>query len=364
MQRILFVLLAFCIASQGHAVVRLKDIASLRGAHDSQLVGYGLVVGLQGTGDTLRNTPFTEQSIQAMLGQMGINVNGTALRNRNVAAVLVTADMPPDMTVGARMDVTVSALGDAPSLQGGTLLMTQLPGADGTVYATAQGAIAVTGFDAAGQAQSVSQGVPTAGRVANGAIVERASPYWPYELPLSLILRNPDYATAVRIVDVINAFAEQRYRRRAAVEVDARTIKLAQPPSVSLARFMAEIGELLVEPDTVARVVMDARTGTVVIGQDVQISTVAITHGTLTIKITETPKVSQPAPRSKGTTTVVPGTSIDVSQDGGPVAVVGGSSLRDLVNGLNRIGAKPDGIMAILQAIKSAGALQADLVAQ
>ena len=364
MLRVLALILVVCAASRCDAEVRLKDIASLRGSHDSQLVGYGLVVGLQGTGDTLRNTPFTDQSIQAMRGRMGLNVNGTTLRNRNVAAVMVTADMPPDMTVGARMDVTVSALGDAPSLQGGTLLMTQLPGIDGTVYAMAQGAVAVTGFDAAGQAQTVSQGVPTAGRVPNGAIVERTPPYAPFALPLSLILRNPDYATAVRVVDVVNDFAQRRYRRRAAAEVDARSIELFQPPSVSIARFMAEIGELLVEPDTVARVVMDARTGTVVIGQDVQISTVAITHGTLTVRITETPTVSQPAARSNGKTKVTPNTNIDVLQEGGPVAVVRGSSLRDLVNGLNRIGAKPDGIMAILQAIKSAGALQADLVAQ
>ncbi len=364
MRRLILTLILCAFAGQGLAAVRIKDITSLRGARDNQLIGYGLVVGLQGTGDTLRNVPFTEQAIQSMLDRMGLNVRGSQLRNRNVAAVIVTADLPVGMDAGSRLDVTVSALGDAPSLMGGTLLLTQLSGADGQVYASAQGAVSVTGFEAAGQAEVLSQGVPTAARISNGAIIERTVPAPPDELRLILELKNPDYNTAVRIVDEINAYSKQRFGRRSAFEVDGRTVELFHPPSISVTRYMAEIGELSVEPDTVARVVLDARTGTVVIGQDVQISTVAVTHGTLSVRVSETPVVSQPAPRSQGQTVETPRTQIDVEQQGGRIAIVGGASLRTLVNGLNRIGVKPSGIIAILQAIKTAGALQADLIVQ
>ncbi len=364
MRRLILTLIFCAFAGHGLASVRIKDITSLRGAHDNQLIGYGLVVGLQGTGDTLRNVPFTEQAIQSMLDHMGLNVRGSQLRNRNVAAVIVTADLPAGMDIGSRLDVTVSALGDAPSLMGGTLLLTQMSGADGQSYASAQGAVSVTGFDVAGQAETLSQGVPTAGRIPNGAIIERSVPAPPDELRLILELRNPDFNTAVRIVDAINGFSQQRYRRRSAFEMDGRNVELFRPANVSVTRFMAEIGELAVEPDTVARVVLDSRTGTVVIGQDVQISTVAVTHGTLSVRVTETPTVSQPQPRSQGQTVVEPRTQIDVEQPGGQVAIVSGASLRVLVNGLNRIGVKPSAIIAILQAIKTAGALQADLVVQ
>lgn len=364
MRGVIAVLLLWALTVPGSAAVRIKDITSLRGMRDNQLVGYGLVVGLQGTGDTLRNVPFTEQALQSMLNRMGLNMSGTALRNRNVAAVIVTADLPPDMDVGSRLDVTVSALGDAPSLLGGTLILTQLAATDGSVYATAQGAVSVTGFDAAGQAETLSQGVPTAGRIANGAIIERPSPGIGNVDRLVLDLRNPDYATAIRIVDAVNSFSQAQYHRRTAYEIGGRSVGLVRPQSISFPRFIAQIGELLVEPDTTARVVLDARTGTVVIGQDVQISTVAVTHGTLTVRVTESPTVSQPLPRSKGQTTVVPNTMIQAAQEGGQVQVVGGSSLRGLVNGLNRLGVKPSGIIAILQSIKAAGALQADLVVQ
>lgn len=353
--------LAFGVAS---AAVRIKDVTSLRGARDNQLIGYGLVVGLQSTGDTLRNVPFTEQAIQSMLDRMGLNMRGSSLRNRNVAAVIVTADFPSGLDIGQRLDVTVSALGDSTSLMGGTLLMTQLSGPDGQVYASAQGAVSVTGFEAAGQAEVVSQGVPTAGRIANGAIVEASAPPPVDELRMVLQLRNPDYTTAVRIIDAINAYSQKAYRKAFAFERDNRSVELFRPANLSVTRMMSEIGELLIEPDTAARVVIDARTGTVVIGQDVQISTVAVTHGTLNVRITETPQVSQPTPFSKGETKTTPRTSIDVNEPGGQVAVVAGASLRALVTGLNRLGVKPTGIIAILQAIKSAGALQADLVVQ
>jgi len=276
----------------------------------------------------------------------------------------VTADFPLGMDVGLRFDVTVSALGDATSLMGGTLLVTQLSGTDGQFYATAQGAVSVTGFDATGQAETLSQGVPTAGRISNGAIVEVASPPPLDELRMFLELRNPDYTTAMRIIDAINRYSRCQYHRAFAFERDGRTVELFRPPYLTVTRLMSEIGELMVEPDTAARVVIDARTGTVVIGQDVQISTVAVTHGTLNVRISETPQVSQPNPLSQGKTVTTPRTQIDVNQTGGQVAVVSGASLRSLVTGLNRLGVKPSGIIAILQAIKSAGALQADLVVQ
>ena len=364
MRTLLVLLLATLMAASASAAVRIKDIALLRGQRDYQLIGYGLVVGLQGTGDTLRNIPFTEQSIQSMIDRFGINSRGTSLRNRNVAAVVVTADLATGADVGERIEVTVSAIGDATSLLGGTLLITQLGGPDGQTIATAQGAVSVTGFDVQGQAEVVSQGVPTTGRISNGAIVETSAPPPIDELRMMLELRNPDYTTAVRMIDAINQYSRGAFKRAIAFERDSRSIELLRPSNISQTRLMAQIGELMIEPDTAARVVIDARTGTVVIGQDVQISTVAVTHGTLNVKISEAPQVSQPAPLSQGKTTVTPRTQIDVEQAGGQVAVISGSSLRALVAGLNRLGVKPSGIIAILQAIKSAGALQADLIAQ
>jgi flagellar P-ring protein precursor FlgI len=355
-------LLANLVGAQ--AAVRIKDVTSLRGARDAQLIGYGLVIGLQGTGDSLRNAPFTDQALQSMLDRMGLAMRGNSLRNKNVAAVIVTADLPLGVDSGQRLDVTVSSLGDATSLMGGTLLLTQLAGADGQLRASAQGALTVTGFDTSGQAENVSQGVPTAGRIPNGAIVERPIDGPLDELRMFLELRNPDYATAMRIIDAINAFSRRAYRRAIAFERDARSVELFRPADVSAPRLMAEIGNILIDPDTAARVVIDSRTGTVVIGQDVQISTVAVTHGTLNVRITETPQVLQPAPLSDGKTVVTPKTQVSVNESGGQVAVVSGSSLRALVAGLNRLGVKPSGVIAILQAIKSAGALQADLVVQ
>ena len=358
-------LCAFLLCAPASAAVRIKDIISVKGVRDNQLVGYGLVVGLQGTGDTLQNAPFTGQSLQAMMDRMGVNVRGTTMRTRNVAAVMVTADLPAFSGRGSRMDVTVSSLGDAASLMGGTLLLTTLSGADGQVYAMAQGAISVTGFAAQGQGETLTQGVPTAGHVPNGATVEREIvTQLGDETPISFELRNPDFNTAVRVADAINAYAWAKYRRRAAHEQSSTSVALTKPPGVGATHFIAEIGELLVEPDTPARVVVDARTGTVVIGQDVQISPVAVTQGSLTVRITETPQVSQPNPRSQGKTAVTPQTNIEATQSGGSVAMLSGHSLKGLVRGLNQVGLKPQGIIAILQAIKAAGALQADIVIQ
>ena len=357
--------MAFAIAAPASAAVRIKDIASIEGIRDNQLVGYGLVFGLEGTGDTLRNAPFTEQAMQSMLDRLGVNVRGTALRSRNVAAVMVTADLPPFMNRGQRIDITVSSMGDATSLMGGTLVLTPMSGADGRVHAVAQGEVAVSGVAAVGQAETLNQGVPTVGRIPNGATIELPNPNRPGDIgPMALDLKNPDFATAIRIVDAINAYSLRRWGLRTARERDFRSVSLTLPPHTGTTRYVAEIGSLLVEPDTEARVIIDARTGTIVIGQDVQISTVAVTHGTLTVRVTETPEVSQPAPFSRGKTVVVPRTDAGVNEKGGQLRVVGGTTLRKLVGGLNQIGLKPSGIIAILQAIKSAGALQADLVTQ
>jgi flagellar P-ring protein precursor FlgI len=345
--------------------VRIKDIASIEGVRENQLVGYGLVVGLQGTGDTLRNAAFSEQSLQSMLERLGVNVRDSALRTRNIAAVIATAELPAFAGAGSRIDVNVASLGDASSLQGGTLIITQLAGADGEVYAVAQGPIAVTGYSAAGMAESVQKGTPTAGRIPNGALIER-------ELQtnldglgaLTFKLRNPDFRTAIRITDAINSYSRRRYGAAVAEERDYRTVALIKPRGMSAARFIAEIEGLPVRPDAPARVVIDERSGTVVMGADVRISTVAITHGNLSIRVSEAPVASQPAPFSDGETVVLPRTMVDASESGGNLAIIGGTDLQTLVRGLNQIGLKPTGVIAIVQAMKTAGALQADLVVQ
>ena len=374
MTRLPLALILVLSAAGAQAAVRIKDIADIRGLRENQIVGYGLVIGLNGTGDTLRNAPFTEQSLQSMLDNMGVNVRNdnasptarpTTLRTRNVAAVMVTADLPPSISTGERMDVTVSSLGDATSLLGGTLVMTPLRAADGAVYAVAQGAVTVAGYSVQGQAQSVSMGTPTAGRIPNGALVEREVQGSLHEMEfLVLELKNPDFVTATRILDAINRYAGGRYRAQIAFERDYRTIVLSKPRHVGPVRFLAEIGELSVEPDTPARVVINERTGTVVIGRDVRISTVAVTHGNLSVRITELPVVSQPAPFSQGKTVVVPQTVIEANEAGAQVAILSGVDLQRLVRGLNQIGLKPSGIIAILQAIKTAGALQAEVIVQ
>ena len=365
MRRFLLAAALLLLAADALASARIKDITSIRGVRENQLIGYGLVIGLAGSGDTLRNSPFTEQSLQSMLNHLGVNVRDAALRTRNVAAVMVTAELPAFIGRGSRIDVTVSSLGDAKSLLGGTLLMTQLQGADGQVYAVAQGGISVSGFAAEGEAESVSKGVATTGRIPNGALVEQVLPGdFENAGPIVLELRNPDFGTVIAIAGAINDYTSAQYGMQAAREENSRQVTLFKPTAISAARFVAEIGELRVTPDTPARVVIDERTGTVVIGDNVQISPVAVTHGTLTVRISETPIVSQPGPFSEGDTAVVPRTEVNVDEPEGSLAIVQGADLQMLVRGLNQIGLKPTGIMAILQAIKTAGALQADLVLQ
>jgi len=344
---------------------RIKNIVTVQGVRPNQLVGYGLVIGLNGTGDSLRNSPFTEQSLQAMLDRMGVNIRKQNTRTRNSAAVIVTAELPAFVQTGTSIDVTVSSLGDATSLLGGTLIMTPLYGADNLVYGVAQGPVTVSGYQITGAAQTVTQNVPTSGRIPNGALIEREAPGQFLDVEyIGLELRNPDFSTAVRVADAINAYGLDRFGVQLARAADLRSIAVRRPPAITPARLMAEIGELAVEPDVPARVVVDERTGTIVIGRDVQISTVAVSHGNLTVTVTETPQVSQPLPFSEGQTVVTPETDISTYEQSGVLRIIRGTSLHVLVRGLNRMGLKPQGIIAVLQAIKTSGALQADLVVQ
>lgn len=366
MKRILaIVLMALIGAPDALATSRIKDVADVQGIRDNQLVGYGLVIGLAGTGDTMKNAPFTEQSARSMLQRLGVGVPPGSIRSRNIAAVVVTAKLPPFVNVGERIDVTVSSLGDSTSLSGGTLVMTPLSAADGRAYVVAQGAVSVTGFAAAGQAQTVSQGTPTGGRIANGGLIERelAADFNSVE-ELSLKLRNPDFATAAAMADVINGYAQVKFGEAIADAVDFRTVSVKRPKDVSASRLMAAVGNLDIEVETPARVVIDEKTGTIVIGNDVKVSPVAVAHGNITIRVTDATTIVQPAPQSDGQTAEEKSTDIKVEQADSKVAVLKGPSLERLVYGLNRMGLKPPGIIAILQAIKTAGALQADLVIQ
>ncbi len=364
--RALLAALMLCIAAAGAlAESRIKDVTDVQGIRDNQLVGYGLVIGLAGTGDTMRNSPFTEQSARSMLQRLGVGVPPGSVRSRNIAAVIVTASLPPFVSVGERIDVTVSSLGDATSLSGGTLVMTPLSAADGNAYAVAQGAVSITGLSAAGQAETVSQGTPTGGRIANGALIERElTAEFNTAEELSLKVRNPDFGTAAAIADAINAYASQNYGGPIAEAQDFRTVSIKRPEKETASRLMAALGNLEVEVDTPARIVIDEKTGTIVIGQDVRVSPVAVAHGNITIRVTEMPTIIQPEPDSLGETAVEPSTVITAEQENSQLALLKGPSLERLVYGLNRMGLKPQGIIAILQAIKTAGALQAELVIQ
>jgi len=345
------------------AFSRVKDLVEVEGIRDNMLVGYGLVVGLNGSGDSLKNAPFTQQSIQTMLERLGVNTRGQTMQTKNVAAVMVTANLPAFAAQGTRIDVSVSAMGDAKSLQGGTLLVTTLFGADGQIYAVAQGPVAIGGFSATGDASSVTRGVPTAGRISNGAIVEREIAFaLASEHTLRLSLHNPDTTTATRIASAINSYIGGGV----AEATDPSTVRLNIPDGYpkGVMGMLTDLDQVKVDPDQRARVVIDEQSGVIVMGADVRISTVAIAQGNLTIRVTETPQVSQPLPFSNtGTTTTVPRTQIAIDDGkGNKIAVLHeGVSLQQLVNGLNALGVGPRDIISILQAIKAAGALQADI---
>jgi flagellar P-ring protein precursor FlgI len=352
--------LALSAGSAG-ATSRIKDLANIEGVRQNQLIGYGLVVGLNGTGDTLNNIPFTKQSLQAMLERMGVNIRGATIRTGNVAAVMVTGNLPPFGTQGTRMDVTVSALGDAKNLQGGTLLVTPLLGADGNVYAVAQGSLAISGFQAEGEAAKIVRGVPTVGRIANGAIIEREIEFALNRLPnVRLALRNADFTTAKRIAAAVNDFLGTK----SAEPIDPSTVQLSIPPEFkgNVVAFLTEIEQLQVDPDLAAKIIIDERSGIIVMGRDVRVATVAVAQGNLTVTISESPQVSQPNPQSRGRTVVTPRTGVSVVEDGKKFAVVkDGVSLQQLVDGLNGLGIGPRDLIGILQAIKAAGAIEADI---
>ena len=354
--------LCLMLASPAIANSRLKDIADFEGVRDNLLVGYGLVVGLNGTGNSLRNAAFTEESLKAMLERLGVSTRGLDLTTKNVAAVMVTATLPPFARQGSRVDVAVSTLGDAKSLRGGVLLVTPLYGADGEIYAVSQGPLTVSGFSAEGQAESVTQGVPTSARIAAGGIVEREVDFALDQLEsVRIALRNPDFTTARRIAQAINGHLSQP----AARVTDPSTVAVDVPSSYrgQTAVLLTEIEQLMVQPDQRARVVIDERSGIIVMGAGVRISEVAVAQGNLTVRVTETPQVSQPNPLAEGDTVVVPRTRVEVEEDNGNMVLLEeGVSLQELVAGLNALGVGPRDLIGILQAIKAAGALQAEIV--
>lgn len=355
-------LAALLAAGSAAAASRVKDIADFEGVRSNMLVGYGLVVGLNGTGDTLRNSMFTQESLIAMLERLGVATRGNKLNTKNVAAVMVTATLPAFARQGSRIDVAVSALGDAKSLLGGTLLVTPLLGADGEAYAVAQGALSVGGFQAQGDAETVTRGVPTAARIPAGAVIEREVQFALDDMrQVRLALRNPDFTTAQRVATAIN----DRLGPATARAIDPTTVSLPVPPAYAgrVAQLLSEIEQLPIEPDTPARILVDERSGIIVMGDNVRISRVAVAQGNLTVRVTEAPQVSQPNPLADGRTVEVPRTNIEVDTQSGNrmVAIEPGVTLRDLVDGLNALGVGPRDLIGILQAIKAAGALQAEI---
>jgi flagellar P-ring protein precursor FlgI len=355
---------AMSFAAPVSAASRIKDIADFEGVRENLLVGYGLVVGLNGSGDTLSKSPFTQQSLVAMLERLGVNTrdNLTKLDTKNIAAVMVTATLKPFARQGTRLDITVNAMGDSKSLQGGTLLVTPLLGADGEVYAVAQGPVAIGGFTAKGAAESVTKGTPTTGRIANGAIVEREVGFDLAKLSsVKIALRNPDLTTARRIAQAIN----RKLKAKAATPLDPATVQLNVPARYgkNIVGLLTDIEQLSVTPDQVAKIIINEQSGVIVMGDKVRISTVAIAQGNLTIRITETPQVSQPGPfTTGGATTVVPRTRVKVDQDDRKLGILKqGVTLQQMVASLNALGIGPRDLISILQAVKAAGAMQADI---
>ena len=359
---VLSILAGLVQPSASGASVRIKDITDFEGVRDNMLVGYGLVVGLNGTGDSLRNAIFTQESLVAMLERLGVSTRGTRLNTKNVAAVMTTATLPPFARQGSRIDVSVSALGDAKSLRGGTLLVTPLVGADGEVYAVGQGALTVGGFEGGGDAEQVTRGVPTAARIPSGAIVEREVEFELADMTtLRLALRNPDFTTAERIAAAINGHLGVDEARA----IDSATVALPVPARFAgrPARLLTDIEQLRVEPDQPARIIIDESAGIIVMGENVGISKVAVAQGNLTVRVTEQPTVVQPDPFSDGVTALEPRTevAIDDGADKKLVVLETGVTLEQLVDGLNVLGIGPRDMIGIIQAIRAAGALQADI---
>ena len=368
MIRTFIALLAFALGATlavaaGAGPIRLKDLVEFDGVRGNDLVGYGLVVGLNGTGDGLRNAPFTEEIMANILERLGVNVAGEQMRPKNVAAVLVTATLPPFARAGGTIDVTVSAIGDASSLLGGTLVMTPLNAADGEIYAVAQGTIIAGGAVAEGDAASVTQGVPTAGMIPSGGRVEREIAFDFSGLDsVRLALRNPDFTTAARIEQVINA----SFGGGVSQMLDSGTVVLdiGATGMRSPAHALARLENLEVEPESRARVVVDQRSGTIVMGAEVRIDRVAVSQGNLTLRVEEQPMVVQPNPFADGETVVVPRTNAEIEEEPGIglAEVPEGTTLSEVIAGLNALGVSPRDMIDILKSIKAAGALHAEFV--
>ena len=357
------IVLALLPAIAAATPVRIKDLADFDGVRGNDLVGYGLVVGLDGTGDGFRNAPFTEELLAGLLERLGVNVTDEALRSRNVAAVVVTAALPPFARSGSRIDVSVSTIGDAKSLLGGTLVMTPLKAADGNIYAVAQGSIIASGAAIEGEAARVVEGVPTSGKIPVGARVEREVEFdFAGIQNIRVALRNADFTTATRIEDAIN----RDFDRRVATAQDSGTVmvEFRQLGDVNPARVLGRIENLTVEPEDRAKVVIDHKSGTIVIGERVRISRVAVSQGALTLSVSEAPMVSQPNPFARGETVTVPRTVAELRNEPGIgfAEVAGETSLSDLVQGLNALGVRPREMIDILKSIHAAGALHADLI--
>lgn len=356
----LWVLCALLLWQSAVQAARIKDIVDIKGARQNQLVGYGLVVGLFGTGDG-KNSVFTSQSLAALLNKMGVTVDPEQLKGNNVAAVMVTADLPPFARAGSQIDVLVSSIGGAESLQGGTLLLTPLRAANGQVYAVAQGPVSTGGFVVKGASSGVAKNFPTVGRVAGGALVERElSVPFNEKHRLCLALRAPDFTTASRVAAAINATVFDR----AASTPDGGTVDVIVPQRYlgNVVAFVSMIENLEVTPDVESKVVINERTGTVIMGETVRISTVAIAHGNLSIQISESANVSQPLPFSDGRTVAIPQTDVAVQEGRSPIYLMNqGVSIGEVVRALNALGVSPRDLIAIFQALKAAGALQAKL---
>lgn len=366
---ILFLAVGVGGPAQAGTQSRIKDIVSVEGIRPNMLMGYGLVVGLNGTGDQLKNNAFTEQSLIAFLERQGVNTRGIELKSKNVAAVTVTATLPPFARNGSKLDVTVSAMGDAKDLTGGMLLATPLYGADGEVYVVAQGAISIGGFRASAEAgnTTITKGVPTSGFVANGGIVEKEISFALNDLPqLKMALRNPDLATAQHIAQAVNANIGPGIANAA----DPGTVVISVPAVYhdNTAQLLADIEKLTVETDQVAKIVIDEASGTIVMGENVRIDTVAVAQGNLVVRVEETPVVSQPNPLAPEGAETINTTQTSITVDDAPgkrMAVLsGGATLKDLVAGLNALGVSPRDLITILQTIKAAGALQAEIQAR
>ncbi len=351
-------LLGLLLASPAHAV-RIKDIASFSGVRDNQLVGYGLVVGLSGTGDK-KDSTFTMRSMVSMLEKMGVAVDQKLMKPKNVAAVMVTARMPVSSKPGARMDITVSSIGDSTSLLGGVLLQTPLKGVDGKVYALGQGALAIGGYSVTGTAAQATKNVTTVGMIPGGAIVERAVPFeFNAQDKLTLAMHAADFSTTNQVVERLNQALGGNFARA----VDISTVELNIPNDFrgNMVPLMASLENMEITPDSAARIVVDEKTGTVVLGRDVRISRVAVAHGNLQVVVQEGMDVSQPGPFSSGTTVATPRTDINAREEQRNLNIVEGATLQELVDGLNSLGATPRDLISILRALKTAGALHATL---